>query len=284
MILITGAAGKTGRAVLAALAHRHIPVRCFIRRRDHEADLRAAGASDVSVGSMTSEADLSAALRDCSAVYHIAPNVDPSEVKFETTLIAAIHASGSQARIVYHSVLHPQIEAMPHHWAKMRVEEHLLASGLLFSILRPSAYMQNILAAVPTARNEGRFVTPYPTATRLSLIDVLDLGEAAAKVLTEPGHDYAAYDLCGTPPLDQHAVARALSQVIGRDVAAEELPVVTWARAAQDLGLSAHARDTLARMFRTYAAQGLPGNPGTLRSLLGREPTSLDAMLRRSLA
>ncbi len=50
-------------------------------------------------------------------------------------------------RFVYHSVLHPQIEAMPHHWQKMRTEEMLFAAGFELTVLQPTAYMQNILGA-----------------------------------------------------------------------------------------------------------------------------------------
>lgn len=53
-------------------------------------------------------------------------------------MILVTGAAGKTAR----AVLRPQIEVMPHHWNKLRVEEALLASGLSFTILRPAAYMQ----------------------------------------------------------------------------------------------------------------------------------------------
>ncbi len=71
-------------------------------------------------------------------------------------------------RFVYHSVLHPQIEAMPHHWAKMRVEEMLFAAGFDLTILQPTAYMQNILGAWRGIVEDGVFRVPYPVETRLS--------------------------------------------------------------------------------------------------------------------
>ena len=68
--------------------------------------------------------------------------------------VAAIRAAQSAGveRFVYHSVLHPQVEIMAHHWQKMRVEEQLFESGLSFTILQPAAYMQNVLAGW-----DGRF-------------------------------------------------------------------------------------------------------------------------------
>ena len=61
------------------------------------------------------------------------------------TLAEAARRAGIR-HLVYHSVLHPQVEAMPHHWQKMRVEEQLFAAGLPYTILQPAAYMQNVLA------------------------------------------------------------------------------------------------------------------------------------------
>ena len=283
MILLTGAAGKTGRAVLSALVNRGAKVRCLVRRPDAGDHLLAMGASEIALGSMADDVALTSAMAQCESIYHIAPNVDAGEEAYGAAMLRAAKASGLR-HVVYHSVLHPQIEAMPHHWAKLRVEEQILASGLPFTILRPTAYMQNILSAVPGARTEGTYVTPYPVTARISLVDLIDVGEVAARVLTEPGHDFAAYDLVGTPPLDQMQVAAALSRALGHEVVAREQSLADWDAQAAANGLAAGARETLARMFLAYAVQGLPGNPFVLSALLAREPTTLDAMLARSLS
>ena len=88
---------------------------------------------------------LSRAMQGADAIYHICPNVSPHEIAFARPLIAAA-TDAEVARLVYHSVLHPQIEAMPHHWNKLRVEEMLFGSKLDVTILQPTAYMQNSLA------------------------------------------------------------------------------------------------------------------------------------------
>ena len=283
MILLTGAAGKTGRAVLAALVKRGAKVRCLVRRPDAGELLLAMGACELALGSMSDDVALVAAMAQCESIYHIAPNVDAGEEAYGAAMLRAARSSGLR-HVVYHSVLHPQIEAMPHHWAKLRVEEQILASGLPFTILRPTAYMQNILAAVQRAIDDGIYVTPYPVDARLSLIDLDDVGEVAARVLLQPGHDFATYDLVGTAPLDQSQVAAALSRALGREVVAREQSLADWDAQAVDNGLAAGARETLMRMFAAYAAQSLPGNPFVLRALLCREPTTLDAMLERSLS
>ena len=64
-----------------------------------------------------------------TSVYHVCPNVSPDEIAIGRVSIAAARSAGVE-HFVYHSVLHPQTEAMPHHWLKLRVEEALITSGL----------------------------------------------------------------------------------------------------------------------------------------------------------
>jgi len=146
MILVTGAAGKTGKAVVAALAAKGVGVRALVRNLDHAGSLTALGAAEVSIGSFEDTRALALAAAGVQAIYHICPNVSAGEVAYAKAIVAAARDQGVR-RFVYHSVLHPQIEAMPHHWEKMRVEEMLFASGFDLTILQPAAYMQNILGA-----------------------------------------------------------------------------------------------------------------------------------------
>ena len=82
---------------------------------------------------------------------------------------------------------------MPHHWKKLRVEEMLFESRLPYTILQPATYMQNLLAYWCKIHEEGIFQLPYSVETRLSMVDLNDVAQAAAIVLTEPGHVGATY-------------------------------------------------------------------------------------------
>jgi uncharacterized protein YbjT (DUF2867 family) len=275
MILVTGAGGKTGRAVIRALAARGAAVRALARssRPEHASALRALGAAEVVSGDMRLPADLAGAMAGASAVYHICPNVHPDEVPIGQAAIAAAQAAGV-GHFVFHSVLHPQTEAMPHHWHKLRVEEALFTSGLPFTILQPAPYMQNVLAGWAAISGQGVYTVPYPVETRLSLVDLEDVAQAAAIVLGSAAHHGAVYELAGTPPLSQLEVAAALAEQLGRPVAAVSESVDTWERRVRAGGLGEAPIATLKQMFDYYARFGLPGNPNVLTWLLGRPPAS----------
>ncbi len=282
MILVTGASGKTGKAAVKALVAKGAKVRALVRRPEHAGTLKALGAAEVSVGSFEDPQALARAAAGTRAIYHICPNVSRDEVAYAQAIAAAARAQ-NVPRFVYHSVLHPQIEAMPHHWQKMRTEEMLFAAGFDLTILQPIAYMQNIFGAWRGVVADGVFRVPYPVETRLCLVDLHDVAEAAALVLTTDGHSGAIYELVGTGPLSQTEVAAAIGAALKRNVRAEAETVDAWEARARAAGMGEHERRTLAAMFRYYADHGLIGNPNTLSWLLGRAPTSLARYLGRTI-
>jgi uncharacterized protein YbjT (DUF2867 family) len=280
VILVTGAGGKTGRAVVGALAATGAQVRAFVRRAEYEPALRERGAQEVIAGDLRSATDLRRAAEGTRTVYHICPNVHPDEVPIGRAAIAAARAAGVE-HFVFHSVLHPQTETMPHHWNKLRVEEALFTSGLPCTILQPAPYMQNVLAGWLAVTERGVYTVPYPVEARLSLVDLEDVARAAAVVLTSAGHLGAIYELAGTPPMAQTEVAAALGAQLGRPVAAVAESVDTWEKRARAGGLGEAQISALRRMFEYYAQYGLQGNPNVLGWLLGRPPTTFAGFAAR---
>ncbi len=282
MLLITGAAGKTGRAVLRALAIRGAKVRAFVRSREQARAVESFATFDIAIGDLTDRRALVESAAGCQAIYHICPNLHPKELEISRHVVAAAAATGCE-RLVYHSVLHPQTEAMPHHWQKLRVEESLFESGLQTTILQPCAYMQNVLTAWHEIETQGCYRVPYSADTRFSWVDLEDVAETAAMVLTEPGHEGATYELSGPQRLSSHDVANILTQHIGHDVQALEQPLEAWRESARRAGLPSHSRATLSKMFQYYDRHGLVGNPRVLAALLAREPTTLSVFAEREL-
>lgn len=280
MILVTGAAGKTGRYVIRELSDHGARVRALVRRREQIQLVEECGAVEVLHGDLLERGTMDQAVLGVRAVFHIPPNVHPDEVAIGQMVIAAAQCADVE-HVVYHSVLHPHVEAMPHHWQKMRVEEQLFASGLAFTILQPAAYMQNILAQWDTLIRDGSFRVPYPIETRLSLVDLKDVAEVARLVISEDGHAGAMYELVGTTPMSQIEVAQTLSDVLEREVIAESTSVDDWQQGAREAGLGSYAIETLTQMFLYYGQHDFVGSPQILSRLLERRPTTLVEVIAR---
>lgn len=282
MILITGAAGKTGRAVIHRLVDMGQAVRALVKRPEQAISLEKLGVQEIIVGDMGDQTTMYRAVQDVESVYHICPNMHPEEIRVGEIILRAAKSKAVD-RFVYHSVLHPQIEAMAHHWQKLRVEEKLLESGLSYTILQPAAYMQNVMANWDRIKNEGVFAVPYAVDTRLSMVDLQDVAEVAAKTLVETGHEGAIYELCGPDILSQREVAAALEKQLGRPVRAEAVQIEIWEQGARAAGLSDYALETLSKMFLHYEAFDFWGSPRVLGWLLGRLPTTFNQFLERTI-
>ncbi|MGW8226599.1 MAG: NmrA family NAD(P)-binding protein [Anaerolineales bacterium] len=280
MILITGSAGKTGRSVLKALVEREVSVRALVHRPDQVPLVKSLGAQQVLVGDMRSSKVIQQAVQGVQAVYHICPNMSADELPIGVNVIESARSTGVQ-HFGYHSVLKPQVKSMPHHWNKMLVEEYLLESHMPYTILQPAAYMQNLAAHWESFLHDGIYPVPYPADTRLSLVDLVDVAQAAAIVLTEPGHRFATYELVSTEGLSQTQVAGILSQQLERKITAERVPIEEWRHQAKAAGLGNYQVDTLVKMFTYYEQYGFEGNSNVLTWLLGHPPRSLQAFIQR---
>jgi NAD(P)H dehydrogenase (quinone) len=285
MILITGAGGKTGKALAMTLAKVE-SVYSFVHREEQVPVLKSLGAEKVIVGDMRDESAIRSAMQGIRAVYHICPNMSPDEVEIGKLLIEEARKSGVE-HFVCHSVLHPQTEKMKHHWGKLRVEEMLFESSLPFTILQPAPYMQNFLAGWKSIVKEGVLHVPYSVDSKFSFIDLEDLAEAAKVVLTEQNHTNAIYELAGTLPMSHVEVAEILRNVLDRDVHAEKEEIGNWRFRAERSSegtqskRDAYAIENLVRMFEYYDQWGLSGNPNVLRWILKREPTPLESFIER---
>jgi uncharacterized protein YbjT (DUF2867 family) len=273
VVLVTGAAGKTGLAVIGKFRELEIPVRALVHRRRHRQLLEGLGVEQVAEGDLTNRDAVGRAMSGVGSVYHICPNVHPEEIAIGRLLIEAARNADVE-QFVFHSVLHPQIEAMPHHWAKLRVEELLFESGLVFTILQPAPYMQNLLGQWRSIVEEGVLPVPYGLGTRVAMIDLDDVAEAAVRVLTEARHENATYELCGPDLLDQKEIAAVLSQALGRSIRARVVALENWSERAVASGMSRYQVETLVSMFRCYERFGMAGGSAVLGWLLGRPPTS----------
>lgn len=281
-ILVTGAAGKTGNAVINALLSRNVEVCAFVRSEMQAQTIHKSHVVKFVVGDLRNLEDLKNATRKVDAIYFICPNVTPDELEIGKLLVTAA-LENNVKRFVYHSVLHPQIEAMPHHWQKMRMEEFLFTSGLDFTILQPCAYMQNVLAGWEKISQESVYNVPYSIHSRLSIVDLYDIGEVAARIIAENGHSNAIYELAGPDPLSQIDIADVISTVLKKPVTAKEISRAIWIDQARKGGMQSIEIDLLIRMFEYYEKYGLIGNPLVLKTLLGREPTQFVEFAKQHL-
>lgn len=284
MIVLTCAGSNTQRHVIPRLAGTGAPIRAFGRSLDRQW-LAGHGVTDVHEGDLLDPAALDAAFAGARTVIHVGPGLQARETVIGQGVIDAAKRAGI-AHFIYVSVIHPQIGQLMNHRAKLQVEDHLIDSRLTFTILQPQHYYQNV--AVAQAVAQGQFGLPYSMERRLGFVDMADLAAAVVKVATEPGHDFATYEIASSEHLSGNDIADILSRASGTVVVPRQLPLAAaldWLvpRFAADDWSTDWTVDALTRLFTYYDRYGIAGNGNVLTWLLGRPPTSFAEYVDREL-
>lgn len=284
-LLLTGAAGGTGRAVLAALKRRGARVRAMATREASAQALREAGADETALARFDDPAALAAALRGVDTVFHIPPRMKPEEVDNGLAVIAAARAAGVR-RIALHSVINSQVQAIRFHVHKRLVEEAAITSGLPWIIFQPTNYMQNVAWQWARLVERGELLFPYSAQAPISWLDLEDYAEGVARALVEPGFDYGTYEMVSAQaPLNRQELAAIWSRMLGREVRATTMPLDDYMALPHWQGRDPREIAILRTMFEEFDRHGAPGgNWRVLALLLGREPTAYETFARRLAA
>jgi len=273
MILVTGSSGLVGREVASRLAGR-APVRLALRDLAHGED-GITEAERVRFDFRDPET-FDAALHGVGRVFLLRPPRLARPRRDFGPFVAAMQRAGV-GQVVFLSVRGAAGNPLlPHHG----IERLLEASGLPWTHLRPNDFMQNF-ATVHRADISGRGEIWAPAGRgRTSFVDARDVAEAAARTLTEPGHERRAYTLTGSEVFGLGEVAALLSEALGRPVAYRNPGIPAFLRHNRAagrplaLGLVMTGVYTAARLG--LAAEVTPD----LARLLGRPPTALRSFIQ----
>jgi uncharacterized protein YbjT (DUF2867 family) len=279
MILITGASGNAGGAVLRELLKSGSKVRAMYRSKEDTAKVPQ-GAVAV-MADFADKQSLRRALEGVDTVYLVCSPVREL-VELESNMIDACREAG-----VKHIVLNSALGAgdfsksFPSWHGK--VEDKLKASGMAYTILRPNGFMQNLIAYfAPSIRAQGAFYQSTGDA-KVSHIDLRDIAVAAAKILRSPAqHSEKIVELNGPEALSYAEIAEKISQATGRKVQYVDIPPDAQRKALLDMGMPDFLITALLELQEYYAAGKASKVDGTLESLIQRAPAKMDAFLKEN--
>lgn len=271
-VLVVGATGNLGGAVVEHLLRRGVPVRAAATDPARLAG-RHPGADPVRLD-LQDPATFRPALTGASGLFLVRP---PAIATVGPTLNSLLDAAAGAGvgHVVFSSVTGADTNrVVPHH----RVERHLLAGRLPWTILRPGFFAQNLADAYRSdIVDHDRLLLPAGRG-RAAFIDARDIGEVAAGVLADPGpHRGAGYVLTGPEALDFDRVAAILTAERGRPVRYEPTSALRYLRLVRSQGRPA-AQAVVQTVLHTGLRRGQAElvDP-TLPRLLGRPARTLAA-------
>ena len=219
MILVVGATGTVGGEVMAQLAEAGTARRAMVRDvgRAVTAGLRNEGAELVR-GDLDEPASLIAAMEDVDAVLVVTANT-PAQVAQETAAIDAAAKAGVD-HIVKLSVPGTSADAsfdlLRFHYD---IEQHLAASGVPHTVVRPIWFMQNLLHVAPALTHEDVLRLPLGDGP-IGAVDVRDL--AAVIIALLGGDPEVDPVVTGPANVTGAAMAAALAEASGRPIRFED--------------------------------------------------------------
>jgi uncharacterized protein YbjT (DUF2867 family) len=260
LVLVTGATGKQGGAVVEALLTRGHRVRALTRNSASPSAnrLREQGV-EIAVGDFTDHDSLVRAARGADAVYAMTTPYEQGAEKETAQGIAitdAVKAAGA-AHFIYSSVASAnRATGIAHFDGKYAVEQHLQASGVPFTIVAPVFFMENLLQPwMLSSLRQGKLAMALPASRSLQQITVADIGAFVAVVIERRDTAFGRrFDIAGDELTGKEAAA-ILSQATGRDVRYEGFPPDVLRAQSEDMAL----------MFEWFDSTGYTADIKSLR-------------------
>ena len=191
MILLTGATGLAGSFITDEFVRERAPVRILVRNRAKANGFERAPTVQIAEGDMSRPSRLESALDGVDRVLMIsAPLMDMVET--QNTFIDAAKAAGVRHVVKFSGLDARRDTTFPFGLMHKDIEEHLEKSGLAWTHLRPTGFMQEYLREASSIINDGAFYLPLGDV-RLNSVDLVDVGRVAFLLLRKGGLKASRY-------------------------------------------------------------------------------------------
>jgi uncharacterized protein YbjT (DUF2867 family) len=280
--LVLGGTGTVGSLVVSGLLEKGEKVKVLTRSPDKAKSLPS-GAEAV-IGDLAAPETYGGIFRDYDTLFLLTAN-GPTDLL--EGLAAVAEARRTRARRVVHLSIHDVEKGLdaPHFASKIAIEAALKDSGLDWTILRPNNFYQNDWWWKDAILQYGVYPQPLGSVG-VSRVDTRDIGEAAVRALTEPGHSGKTYALAGPDALTGEESARIFSDAMGRKVAYAGDDLDAWAK-TMSAYLPPWAVFDYKLMYAMFQQKGLKATPAQLeetRTIVGHAPRSFAAFAKEFAA
>jgi uncharacterized protein YbjT (DUF2867 family) len=282
MILLTGITGNNGGATATALLNKGVKFRALVRDLDKAADWAAKGVELVK-GDLNDADSVKDALIGVDRAVLILPNGEEQQ-RLELSFIEIAKEVGLAWIIKLSSPEAIRGTTSPIPLAHIAAEDAIMASGMNWTFVRPSFFMQNLRGTVPQAKATGKLSMPMGEGT-VALTDCADAGEFIAHVLTtDPEqHNGKCYDITGPDPvMTFDGVARIIGEVIGQEVTYDNCDAAAFQEAIRPFHRNDWHSDAVAHLFAEIENGNTPGiKTNTFQRMMDRPGTSFKEFLQQ---
>ncbi|EEY9362882.1 SDR family oxidoreductase [Escherichia coli] len=274
MIAITGATGQLGHYIIESLM-KTVPASQIVAIVRNPAKAQALAAQGITVrqADYGDEAALTSALQGVEKLLLISSSEVGQRAPQHRNVINAAKAAGVKF-IAYTSLLHADTSPLGLADEHIETEKMLADSGIVYTLLRNGWYSENYLASAQAALEHGVFIGAAGDG-KIASATRADYAAAAARVISEAGHEGKVYELAGDSAWTLTQLAAELTKQSGKQVTYQNLSEADFAAALKSVGLPDGLADMLADSDVGASKGGLFDNSKTLSKLIGRPTTTL---------
>ncbi|HBP3929983.1 TPA: NAD(P)H:quinone oxidoreductase [Escherichia coli] len=274
MIAITGATGQLGHYVIESLM-KTVPASQIVAIVRNPAKAQALTAQGITVrqADYGDEAALTSALQGVEKLLLISSSEVGQRAPQHRNVINAAKAAGVKF-IAYTSLLHADSSPLGLADEHIETEKMLADSGIVYTLLRNGWYTENYLASTPAALEHGVFIGAAGDG-KIASATRADYAVAAARVISEAGHEGKVYELAGDSAWTLTQLAAELTKQSGKPITYQNLSEADFAAALKSVGLPDGLADMLADSDVGASKGGLFDDSKTLSKLIGRPTTTL---------
>lgn len=279
---VTGASGHLGHRAVETLLAAGIPaaeIVAVVRTPAKAADLAERGV-DVRQADYSQPSTLPAALAGVRRVLLVSASELGNRVAEHSAVLDAARGAGVE-RLLYTSIANADTTKNPLAPEHQGTEAAIRASGLAYTLLRNSWYLENYTGQLGQYTSTGQILGSAGTG-RLSAALRNDFADAAAAALTRDEEGDAVYELGGAS-FDFTELAAAVTEATGTPVVYHDLPAAEYAKALEGFGVDPGTAAFVAALDESIARGELETTGDDLARLLGRPPTPLIEAIRAAL-
>lgn len=284
-ILIIGAAGNNGLATLTALTNKklnNVTIRAGVRSAEKGHQLQNQfPAIETAVIDLDAPETLTAAFEGVTKLFIIPGNVENRAQHAKHAIDAAI-AAGTVKNVVLYSVVGAEWEAILFAKQFREAEKYLEASGLAWTHLRTIWFQENFLGWADGIK-QGNFYFGVRDG-QFAPLNVGDIGEIAANILTSDGHENKAYNITGPELLTGQEIANRFSKITSKPVNYVSPSEEATLESLLTSGWPEWQAKGVLELFEVFASNQAAIVSPDGEALLGKPLTTLDTFLEKNKA
>lgn len=289
MFLVTGATGSLGRRIIRQLREQEKPVRAFVRLFSRYGEFEDRGA-EIFIGDLRQDKDIAKA---CQGVEYIISahgsenDTQALDYRANIELIDQAKANGIK-HFVYISVLGVErgYEDAPVFKAKKEVEKYLIASGLDYTILRPSGFANNLLPLAERFRDTGIYLLIGDPKNRSSIVSTDDLAKIAITSVSMEGAKNQIFPVGGPEILTRETIPHIFGKIFNQEPIIINAPLFVLDGLRSGIGFINPKLQRSLGTFRTLLANEFfctASEIDTLESVYNIKLETLESFIRRYL-